>query len=43
MLYVKYWQNKLKPNKKIDFPDTLVSDIAKSTAKFSFAFLKEAL
>ena len=27
----------------IDFPDSLVDEIAKRTAKFSFAYLKEAL
>jgi len=41
-MYVKYWQNKLKHNKDIDFPNNLVTDIAASTAKFSFAYLKEA-
>jgi transitional endoplasmic reticulum ATPase len=42
-LYVQYWQNKLKPNKSIDFPDELVDEVAETTAKFSFAFLKEIL
>ena len=42
-LYVEYWQNKLKGNKDVDFPNTLVDEIASSTDKFSFAYLKEAL
>ncbi|KAK7695747.1 hypothetical protein QCA50_000384 [Cerrena zonata] len=41
-LYAKYWQNKLKSNKQIDFPDSLVNEIAAGTARFSFAYLKEA-
>ncbi|KZT72531.1 P-loop containing nucleoside triphosphate hydrolase protein [Daedalea quercina L-15889] len=41
-LYAKYWQDKLKNNKDINFSDDLVKDIAASTAKFSFAYLKEA-
>ncbi|KAG6869338.1 hypothetical protein C0993_000091 [Termitomyces sp. T159_Od127] len=41
-LYAKYWQNKLKDNKNISFTDKLVDDIAVSTEKFSFAYLKEA-
>ena len=42
-LYAKYWQHKLKGNKDVEFPDTLVDEIASSTNKFSFAYLKEAL
>lgn len=42
-LYVQYWQNKLKSNKSIDFPDSLVDEIVDDTDKFSFAFLKEVL
>ena len=42
-LYVQYWQGKLKSNKSIDFPDSLVDEIADDTDKFSFAFLKEVL
>ncbi|CAL1701102.1 unnamed protein product [Somion occarium] len=41
-LYAKYWQNKLKNNKEIDFPDSLVDEVATATEKFSFAYLKEA-
>ncbi|KAJ7490432.1 P-loop containing nucleoside triphosphate hydrolase protein [Mycena galericulata] len=41
-LYVKYWQTKLKSNKDIDFADSLVDEVADMTAKFSFAYLKEA-
>ncbi|KAH9844113.1 P-loop containing nucleoside triphosphate hydrolase protein [Rhodofomes roseus] len=41
-LYTKYWQDKLKSNKDIDFPDSLVHEIAATTNKFSFAYLKEA-
>ncbi|KAI9001372.1 P-loop containing nucleoside triphosphate hydrolase protein [Trametes punicea] len=41
-LYIKYWQNKLKNNKSVDFPDSLVKKVASKTAGFSFAYLKEA-
>ncbi|KAE9410154.1 P-loop containing nucleoside triphosphate hydrolase protein [Gymnopus androsaceus JB14] len=41
-LYVVYWQKKLKNNKSIDFPDTLVDEVAGETEAFSFAYLKEA-
>ncbi|KAJ7240302.1 P-loop containing nucleoside triphosphate hydrolase protein [Mycena haematopus] len=42
VLYVQYWQNKLKGNKEVDFPDTLVDEVADQTEQFSFAYLKEA-
>lgn len=42
-LYVQYWQNKLRPNKSISFPDDLVDEIVKMTDSFSFAYLKEVL
>ncbi len=42
-LYVQYWQGKLKNNKDISFPDSLASEIVDSTARFSFAYLKEVL
>lgn len=42
-LYAKYWQNKLSDNPEIEFPDSLLDIIAKSTSGFSFAYLKEAL
>lgn len=42
-LYCKYWQAKLKDNKYVAFPDSLVDDVASSTELFSFAYLKEAL
>ncbi|KAI0268229.1 P-loop containing nucleoside triphosphate hydrolase protein [Gloeopeniophorella convolvens] len=41
-LYAQYWQQKLKDNKDISFPDTLVDEIATETERFSFAYLKEA-
>lgn len=41
-LYVQYWQNKLKDNEDVVFPDSLVQEIAKTTHRFSFAYLKEA-
>ncbi|KAJ3736527.1 P-loop containing nucleoside triphosphate hydrolase protein [Lentinula guzmanii] len=41
-LYAVYWQEKLKDNKSIDFPDTLVDEVADATNRFSFAYLKEA-
>ncbi|KAJ6490412.1 P-loop containing nucleoside triphosphate hydrolase protein [Mycena vitilis] len=42
VLYVQYWQSKLKSNKEIDFPDALVDEVASQTEQFSFAYLKEA-
>ncbi|KAI0053596.1 P-loop containing nucleoside triphosphate hydrolase protein [Auriscalpium vulgare] len=42
VLYVQYWQGKLKDNDKVDFPDGLVQEIADLTDRFSFAYLKEA-
>ncbi|KAI9069256.1 P-loop containing nucleoside triphosphate hydrolase protein [Trametes sanguinea] len=41
-LYIQYWQNKLKNNKSISFPDSLVKKVASRTDGFSFAYLKEA-
>ncbi|KAH9927199.1 P-loop containing nucleoside triphosphate hydrolase protein [Epithele typhae] len=41
-LYAMYWQNKLKNNNSIDFPDSLVKEVASQTEGFSFAYLKEA-
>jgi transitional endoplasmic reticulum ATPase len=38
--YCQYWRNKLKDNKKIEFPKELCSMIADITDKFSFAYLK---
>lgn len=42
-MYVQYWQEKLKHNKDISFPDALRDEIANLTYDFSFAYLKEAL
>ncbi|KIK04665.1 hypothetical protein K443DRAFT_675683 [Laccaria amethystina LaAM-08-1] len=42
ILYARYWQKKLLPNKAIDYPDRLVKEIADLTNRFSFAYLKEA-
>jgi len=42
VLYVKYWQKKLASNPEIEFPDSLVGEVADITYGFSFAFLKEA-
>ncbi|THV08367.1 P-loop containing nucleoside triphosphate hydrolase protein [Dendrothele bispora CBS 962.96] len=41
VLYVRYWQNKLKDRKSVPFPDSLVQEVADATDKFSFAYLKE--
>lgn len=41
--YAHYWQNKLKKNDSIQFPDELVQEFAQATSGFSFAYLKEAL
>lgn len=43
VLYAKYWQKKLKDNKNVSFPDSLIETIADLTDKFSFAFMKEAM
>ncbi|KAG9105538.1 hypothetical protein FRC07_009204 [Ceratobasidium sp. 392] len=40
--YAQYWQRKLKNNKDITFPDSLVEKVAELTEGFSFAYLKEA-
>lgn len=40
--YARFWQEKLKSNESIDFPDDLVSQVAQATDGFSFAYLKEA-
>jgi hypothetical protein len=40
--YAQFWQNKLKDNNDIDFPDELCSAVAKITDKFSFAYMQEA-
>ncbi|KAI9448003.1 P-loop containing nucleoside triphosphate hydrolase protein [Lactarius indigo] len=42
VLYAEYWQRKLKDNKDVAFPDSLVIGIAEETRGFSFAYLKEA-
>ena len=41
--YAVYWQNKLKSNKDIKFPNWLLDKVADETNHFSFAYLKEAL
>jgi len=40
-LYCKYWQGKLADNDAVDYPDSLVVEIADTTYGFSFAYLKE--
>ncbi|ELU45507.1 AAA domain-containing protein [Rhizoctonia solani AG-1 IA] len=40
--YAQYWQRKLKDNKDVSFPDSLVEKVADLTSGFSFAYLKEA-
>ena len=40
--YAQFWQNKLKDNKEIEFPDELCSKVAEITDKFSFAYMQEA-
>lgn len=40
--YAEYWRNKLKGNKKVDFPEEMSARIADITDGFSFAYLKEA-
>ncbi|KAI0722230.1 P-loop containing nucleoside triphosphate hydrolase protein [Cerioporus squamosus] len=41
-LYIQYWQDKLKSNDSVSFPDDLVEEVASTTDGFSFAYLKEA-
>jgi transitional endoplasmic reticulum ATPase len=40
--YAQFWQNKLKSNKDIDFPNELCKKIAGITNDFSFAYMQEA-
>ncbi|GAA5840684.1 hypothetical protein JCM11251_004181 [Rhodosporidiobolus azoricus] len=40
--YAVYWQNKLRSNNEIDFPDPLLDRFAEKTDKFSFAMMKES-
>jgi len=40
--YADYWRNKLKDNKKIEFPEELSEKVADITGNFSFAYMKEA-
>ncbi|RMI99755.1 hypothetical protein CDV36_015982 [Fusarium kuroshium] len=40
--YCHFWQEKLRPNKDIEFPDKLCRAIAEITDKFSFAYIQEA-
>jgi transitional endoplasmic reticulum ATPase len=42
VLYCEYWRNKLRYNKKIDFPMEMCDRIADITNGFSFAYMKEA-
>lgn len=35
-----YWQDKLRSNKDIDFPDSLLEYLAAKTDNFSFAYMK---
>ncbi|KAI9574647.1 P-loop containing nucleoside triphosphate hydrolase protein [Boletus coccyginus] len=42
VLYAKYWQEKLKDNDEISFPESFVEEVADLTQGFSFAYLKEA-
>lgn len=41
--YARYWQDKLKDNHDIEFPDALLDEFASKTDDFSFAYMKEAL
>ena len=40
--YSEYWRNKLKDNKKVDFPKEMSARVADITGDFSFAYMKEA-
>jgi transitional endoplasmic reticulum ATPase len=39
--YARYWQHKLLDNDTVEFPDEMCSLVAKMSAGFSFAYLKE--
>ncbi|EMC97368.1 hypothetical protein BAUCODRAFT_449535 [Baudoinia panamericana UAMH 10762] len=41
ILYCEYWRNKLKRNSNVDFTDEVGEIVAKLTAGFSFAYMKE--
>ncbi|ROV88320.1 hypothetical protein VSDG_09441 [Cytospora chrysosperma] len=41
-MYCQFWQNKLKDNKDVAFPDKLCNAIASITYDFSFAYMQEA-
>lgn len=40
--YSEYWRNKLRENKKIEFPKEMSGRVADITNDFSFAYMKEA-
>lgn len=40
--YCEYWRNKLRDNRKVEFPQEMSGRIADITEEFSFAYLKEA-
>lgn len=40
--YSEYWRNKLRNNKKVDFPKEMSARVADITEDFSFAYMKEA-
>lgn len=40
--YCQYWQRKLKDNKDVEFPDQLLTPMAKLMDGFSFAYMQEA-
>lgn len=42
MQYATYWGNKLASNPRVDYPQSLVKEVADKTDRFSFAYLKEA-
>ncbi|POS73750.1 ATPase [Diaporthe helianthi] len=41
-MYSQFWQEKLKDNKDIEFPDRLCVAVADITHEFSFAYMQEA-
>ena len=41
VLYCEYWRNKLRNNKKVDFPKEMSDRIADITGDFSFAYMNE--
>ncbi|PQE25727.1 P-loop containing nucleoside triphosphate hydrolase protein [Rutstroemia sp. NJR-2017a BBW] len=40
--YARYWREKLRGNKRVEFPEVMMGRVADITGGFSFAYMKEA-